>query len=114
MAVIKVLNLLLAFVLELAMLAAFGWAALQLGGWQGWVAAVAAVALAIVLWARWAAPRSPRRLKGGALLGLKIVMFVLAVMALEVAGQEGLAVLFTVLAAANLTLAQVWRQEGVV
>lgn len=111
MQAIKTLNLVLAFALELAMLAAFAIAGLRLGGWMGWVAAVVAVVAGIALWAVFGAPRSPRRLQGNALLGFKVAMFGLAVVALAVAGEPGLAIAFGVLAAANLLLARAWGQE---
>jgi hypothetical protein len=98
-------NLLLAFLLELAMLAAFcfaGWSATQVT-WLRIVLAIGLPALAIVLWAVWAAPRAgKRRLKMPALLVFKAAIFVAAGAALFAAHQPFIASVFTALVAVNL------------
>ena len=106
-------NLALAFLLELAMLAAFavaGWAATDVF-WLRIVLAIGLPGIAIVLWAVWAAPRSDRRLKGRALLAFEIIMFGLATAAFWAAGQSLAAVIFGGLAVINLSLAQVFGQS---
>lgn len=113
MTVLKGANLGLALLLELVMLLALAlWAeSLDMDVWLRGGLAALLVAAAMGLWSIWGAPRSLRRLAGPALLMFKITMFGLAALALWAAGQGWWAVLFTVLAAANLTLAQVWQQE---
>src|SRR6185503_19356403 len=97
-------NLLLAFLLELGMLAAFvvvGWA---LGGSTPIKAglAVALPVVAIVLWAIYAAPRAgKRRLKMPALMIFKAVMMGLAVIAWGLAGMPLVSSIFAALAAIN-------------
>ena len=98
-------NLLLAFVLELGMLAAFCYA-----GWVGpnvlWLKFVLALGLpglAIVLWAVWAAPAArKRRLKMPGLMILKIAIFAAATLAWWAAGQAFIGSIFAVLVAINL------------
>lgn len=106
-------NLLLAFIIELGMLAAFcyaGWASTHIL-WLRLGLAVALPALAIVLWALWAAPKAgKRRLKMPALLWFKIGIFAAAAAALWAVGEAFIASVFGVLAAINLGAAQVFRQ----
>jgi hypothetical protein len=110
---LKGVNLGLALILELAMLLALAlWAeSLSLDLWLRWAVAAVLVIAAMTAWAIWGAPRSQRRLAGPALLAFKMTMFGLASLALWAAGQGWWAALFAVLAATNLALAQVWRQE---
>src|SRR3954469_21836020 len=82
-----------AFLAELAALAAFavwGW---SVGGSTGWrvVLAVAAPAVAAALWGMFAAPRAPVRIPALTLL-VKVVVFGAAVLALVVTGHPVLAV----------------------
>ena len=105
-------NQLLAFLLELAMLAAFGyWAFVTApAGWLAWVAAIAIVALAIVLWAIWAAPTSSTRLPKVPLVVFKLVLFGAASAALWAAGRPMLGVALAVIVVINLALAAIWHQ----
>ncbi|HVY50296.1 MAG TPA: DUF2568 domain-containing protein [Devosia sp.] len=106
-------NLLLAFALELAMLAAFA-----LAGWTAtglfWLRVLLAVLLplaAIVLWGAFAAPRAgKRRLKMPALLYFKVCMMIAAGLAWVVAGQAFIASIFTVLVAINVLGMWAFRQ----
>ena len=106
-------NLLLAFIIELGMLAAFcyaGWAITHVL-WLRIAVAVALPALAIVLWATWAAPKAgKRRLKMPALLWFKIGMFAAATGALWGVGEAFIGSVFGVLAAINLAAAQLFKQ----
>ena len=106
-------NLLLAFSLELAMLAAFFAAGLALPlGWLRYALAAALVGLAIATWGVWAAPRAgKRRLKMPALLWFKLLMFALATAAWWVAGQGFIGSIFGVLAAINLMAASALGQH---
>ena len=108
MTAIKGANLLVAFLIELAMLAAFAY-----GGWVGpepmWLKVVLAVglpALAIVLWAVWAAPKAgKRRLNEPALSIFKVLIFAAATFVLWASGQGTFAVVFGLLAAVNIIAA---------
>jgi hypothetical protein len=110
--IIRIANLALAFLLELAMLAALGYWAFRAapGGWLSWAAAVVVVAIAIGLWAAWGAPKSATRLAMPALLVFKIVMFGAAAIALFASGQAMWAALFAVLAVLHLALAAAFGQ----
>jgi hypothetical protein len=107
-------NLVLAFAVEMAMLAAFavaGWAATDIL-WLRIVLAAALPALAIVLWAVWAAPKAKkRRLKPGPLLLFKSVIFGFATLAWWLAGLSLIAAIFGTLAAINLLGIAAFRQH---
>ncbi len=106
-------NLLLAFIIELGMLAALCYAGWTIPHvlWLRIVLAVGLPAIAIALWAMWAAPKAgKRRLKMPALLWFKIAIFLAAAAALWLAGEAFLASIFAVLAALNLSAAQLFRQ----
>lgn len=98
-------NLVLAFAVELAMLAGFAWA-----GWAAtpilWLRIILAIALpgvAILMWAVWAAPKAKkRRLKPGPLLLFKFLIFAAATLAWWLAGLSLIAAIFGTLAAINL------------
>jgi len=106
-------NLLLAFLIELAMIAAFCLAGWSVGGpiWLKLIMAIALPGIAIVAWGIWAAPRAgARRLKMPALFYFKIGMFALATVAWWFAGQGFFGTVFAVLAAVNLIAALIFRQ----
>jgi Na+/melibiose symporter-like transporter len=101
------LNYLLAFVVELAALAAYA-----LWGWGRFdtIATAAPAALAsaagfALLWALFAAPKSSHRLGPVSLLLFKIAVFAGATAALASAGHQTLAFVFAAAAAMHLTLA---------
>jgi len=106
-------NMLLAFLLEVAMLAAFcyaGWTATPIL-WLRIVLAVGLPALAIVLWGMWAAPRAgKRRLKMPALMIFKAIIFAAATVAWAIAGQAFIGAIFAVLAAINVLAMLAFRQ----
>jgi hypothetical protein len=106
-------NLLLAFLIEIAMLVAFclaGWSATRVM-WLRLGLAVGLPAVAIVLWAMFAAPRAgKRRLKMPALLIFKAAIFVFAGAAWWFAGQAFIASIFTALVAINLIGMWAFRQ----
>jgi hypothetical protein len=109
-------NFALAFVLELAVLAA-----LVLWGFTidasvaaRWVAGVTMPMLALTVWAIWLAPRSPRRLEMPWLMVVKLVVFALASLALTMAGYLIWGALLVVLAVVNLGLAVLWEQDDIV
>jgi hypothetical protein len=98
-------NLVLAFAVEMAMLAGFAaasWVATDLL-WLRIVLTVALPGFAIVMWAVWAAPKArKRRLKPGPLLVFKLIIFGFATLAWWLAGFGLIAAIFGCLAAINL------------
>lgn len=113
MAILKGANLLLAFLLELAMLAAFGyWAhGVADAAWLRWPLVVLMVGMLTALWAVVAAPKSPRRLGLPGLTLFKIGIFGLAALALAGAGQSAWGIALAAAAAVNIALARLWGQE---
>ena len=106
-------NLVLAFAVELAMLAGFavtGWVATPIL-WLRIALTAGLPAIAIAMWAVWAAPKAKkRRLKPGPLLLFKIVIFSAATLAWWLAGQGFIAAIFGSLAAINLLGIWAFRQ----
>jgi hypothetical protein len=102
---LKAGNLVLAFAVEMAMLAAFAVAGLASTDilWLRIVLTVALPGIAILMWAVWAAPKAKkRRLKPGPLLIFKLIIFGFATLAWWLAGQGFIAAIFGSLAAINL------------
>jgi Protein of unknown function (DUF2568) len=106
-------NLLLAFLLEVGMLAAFcfaGWVSTGVV-WLRIILAIGLPGLAILLWAVWAAPKAgKRRLKMPALLVFKIIMFAAATAAWWAAGQAFIAAIFGALVVINLLGMRAFKQ----
>lgn len=106
----KTLNLGVAFVIELCMLAAFAY-------WgfhdYGWAVCIIAPVLAIIIWGLLAAPKASRRLPQPWLAILKLMLFGLAAVALYIAGQKLPALIFIAVAVINLVLANYWHQEKI-
>jgi len=112
MAALKSSNLIMTFLLELAMLAALAYWGLQTDA-----SLPVRIALGIgtplvvaLIWARFMAPKSTRRLTGRAYLVLKFILFALAAIALVITGEPALAFVFVVMAVINQALMLVWRQ----
>ena len=108
---LKTINLGVAFLLELAMLAALAYWGLQTEAslLLRIVLGVGAPLIAALIWARFMAPKSKTRLTGTAYLALKFVLFGAAAVALAAAGQSTLAVVFVVVAVINQVLLMVWQ-----
>ena len=112
MTILKGLNATLAFLLELAMIAALGY-----WGYQSadsvllkWLLAIGLPVGVIIIWARYFAPNSPRRLVivPGAVLSLGL--FLLAALALCSVQQPAAALVLAVSAIVNRLLVLAWRQ----
>jgi hypothetical protein len=105
--------MLLAFLLEVAMLAAFcyaGWVSTNIL-WLRLTLAVGLPALAIVLWAVWAAPRAgKRRLQMPGLMVFKLAIFAAATVAWWMSGQAFFAAIFGALVVINLLGMLAFRQ----
>jgi hypothetical protein len=112
--VLKSVNLGVAFLLELGMLAAFAYWGFQTGSNLPvkLVLGIGVSMLVVLIWGRFMAPRSETRLTGAPYLLLKLILFGAAAIALAVAGQTTLAVVFAVVAVINQILLLVWKQES--
>lgn len=111
----RAVNLLLAFLLELALLAAVAVWGFSVPGptWLRWVAGLGAPLLVVLVWGVWLAPRSTRRLRMPGLMLAKLALFLLAALALVGAGHAVWGIVLLGAAVLNLGLAMAWRQEGV-
>jgi hypothetical protein len=93
-------NLALAFLLELAAMAAFAiW-----GATVNVAVAIAAPAVMVLLWAVFAAPRSGRRLPAAWRAVFQLTIFALAAVALVAAGSAVAGLVLAVVAAGNAVL----------
>lgn len=113
METIKLLNLALRFFLELAALAAFAFY-----GWNSSDNLLLQVALALALpllgawvWGKFIAPASPSRLPNLPRLGLEVVIFTLAVIALMAAGEAAWGLILAFVTAMNLAFLSLWDQR---
>lgn len=112
MAIAKTANLALSFLLELAMLAAFGYWGFTTGdGLPAQILlGIGAPLLAAIVWGIFMAPRASRRLRGPYHLVLEMIIFGLAFIALYLAGQPALTAIFIIIYAINLGLRLIWKQ----
>ena len=112
MAVLKNINLALSFLLELAMLVAFGYWGFNTGDSTlvHILFGLGIPVIAIVIWSIYNAPMSKRRLPRTPRTILEVVMFSLAALALAAAGQTTWAVLFAVLIVINQIGVYVFQQ----
>lgn len=100
------------FLLELCVLAAFGywgWANGS-GGWR-WALVVGLPLAGALVWGRWVAPKAPRRLTDPARLGVEIVIFSLGAAALVAAGRPELGLILAAALMVNTSLAVLWHQR---
>lgn len=104
----------LAFLIEVAALAALGWWGFQAGGGLAAHAllGVGAPLLAAAVWGLFAAPRARVRLPLGGVLAVKAVVFGAATAALYGAGHPAMATAFAVVAVANTALAAADRRAA--
>ena len=76
----------LRFVLELCLVAAFGYFGFTFSGAAGWILGIGLPAALIVVWGALVAPRAPRRREGGSRFALETVLFLLGTGALAAVG----------------------------
>lgn len=112
MEVFKGLNLALSFLLELAMLVAYGYWGFNTGDSAiiHWILGLGVPLVAIIIWSIFNAPMSKRRLPRTPRTILEVVMFSLGALALAVSGQTTWAIIFAVLIVINQILLYVWQQ----
>ena len=109
----KSANLALSFLLELCLLAAFGYWGFKKGTNLPVqiLLGIGVPILIAIIWGIFLAPASKRRLPGLARLLLQIVLFALGAGALYSAGSTGLAIMLSALFLLNRILAILWGQE---
>lgn len=105
-------NLAVRFLLELAALAALGYWGYQTGSgsFSRIALAIGAPLLAAVVWGLFVAPKATFATRGALRLGLQLLVFGAAALALANAGQTTLAIVFGGIAAANAALMAIWNQ----
>jgi hypothetical protein len=110
---LRLANELLAFLLELAALAALGYWGFRVGSGVPLkiLLGVGAPVLAAVLWGLFAAPRARFTVPPGGVLAVKVLVFGAAAAALYAAGQRTLAIAFAVLVALNTIVLTVTRNR---
>lgn len=113
MNLIKKLNLLLSFLLELVLLYLVGFWGFHQG--ETWVSkyalAVVLPAIVIVLWGVWAAPKSKRRLKNPVRTVFKLALFFLGALLAYQAGIQSWAIVFAIIVIFNAGLAFLFGQD---
>jgi len=109
---IKAINTGLAFLLELAMLAAFAYWGFhgEKSVWMKWGLGIGTPLAVAILWGLYLAPRAGHRLNiiGGTILSLGL--FCLAALALYQTNHLALAIALAVIAIVNRTFALLWKQ----
>ncbi len=112
MQIIKALNLGVAFLLELVMLAALVFAGLHfsVAAWLKWVITIGAPIIVMILWGLWAAPNSSTRLHQPWLSTFHIAIFALSALALWAAHKPKWAIILIVVESISEALAVIWRQ----
>jgi hypothetical protein len=114
--VYRAVNLGLAFLLEVAALAALCWWGFHVSGatWVKVVLGIDSPALAAIVWGLFAAPRATYKIPIGPKLLVKAVVFGAATAGLIASGQLVLGVAFAVLVVANTALIRIGNlDEGV-
>jgi hypothetical protein len=101
---LSAINLTVAFVLELVLLAAIGYWGFHLRAPTAvnWLLGVGAPVLVALIWSLIAAPRASRRLRPKPLVGFKLVVFTLGAVALYASSQHTLAILLEVVVLTHL------------
>ena len=112
METLKKLNFIVSFLLEMAMLLAFGyWGFLAGQGlWLKLLVGIGLPLVVILLWGLFLAPKAANRVGSTFGVAMTLVLFYLAAAALLLAKQPVLAVVMVVVAAINRTLVVIWKQ----
>ncbi|WP_455383144.1 YrdB family protein [Salinispira pacifica] len=112
MGLFKSLNLLLRFLLEIAMLVGFAYWGFTVSGSAavGVLLGLGAPVVAALMWWLFMAPRAPYRLEGAPFAVAELAFFGLAVAAVYAAGLHSAAIIFLVVYAVNRALMLALRQ----
>ncbi len=112
-AIFKMINLALAFALELVMLVIFGYVGASAA--QSLpvkiILAVAFPAVIAIVWGIFLAPASETRLRDPWLTTVKLFLFLLAAFLLFLTGLQGAAIVFAISALLNLILLYIYRRS---
>lgn len=113
LAVLKMLNLAIAFLLELCMLAAIGYWGyhIKAAHWLKITAAIGLPLLAAIIWGVFLAPKSVMALDAGAKMGGKAILLAIAILLLYYAGRTTLATWLAIVATVNILLILYWKQH---
>jgi hypothetical protein len=112
MIVLKALNLLVRFILELWALVALGyWGFQTQTGIGQWVLGLGAPIVMIMVWGNLVAPKASNRLVDPLRLVVEVGVFVVSGLALAAAGQSTLAVILLITYGVSVSLMFVWRQR---
>lgn len=111
MSALRLVNMVVAFSVELWMLWAYAeWAYhVPSAPVLRWSCALAAPLVASLLWAKWAAPKSRTRLRVPWLIGFEWCMFVLAAAAIYGVGRVRTAFVYLLIASTSLGLSAYYR-----
>lgn len=110
---LKIINQITTFLLEIAMLASLGYYGMS----RSWnllprlLLGIGLIGIAISLWAVFAAPKSGKRLRMPYLVIFRACMFILASILLFMSGQKSYAILFVVLAIVSQTVSYFTEKE---
>ncbi len=112
MDVLKTLNLLVRFLLELCMLVAVGyWGFETHSGWAAKIIlGIGLPVLIAAVWGLFAAPRGPYRLTGVAYIVLSLILLGSGAIALFASGRTNLGWIYTIILIVNQILLMVWKQ----
>lgn len=111
MGIIKSINLLVAFLLELCLLAIFGFWGVHVSstGIQKIILGAGLPILLAVIWGIFLAPASSTRLHEPWLVIAKVIIFSLAALALFSTGKQTLAIWFGIITTVNMILLYIYR-----
>ena len=112
MAILKTINLVLSFLLEIAMLAAFGYWGFHTGEslWLKLALGIGVPLVVFILWGLFLAPRAGYRADSTLGVIMSLGLFYLAALALYQSNQPVLGTAMIVLALINRTLVVIWKQ----
>ncbi|MBS1687554.1 MAG: YrdB family protein [Bacteroidetes bacterium] len=113
MSIIKPIHLLIAFLLEVAMLFCLGYYGFHsnMGNTGEFILGIGLPIIAIVLWGFLAAPKAKRRLPFPYLIVFKLVLFLLTALLLYKSGQPKWALVFAVIAIISESLEIIFRDK---
>jgi hypothetical protein len=108
---LRLVNDVLAFLIELAALAVFAWWGAETGGGLavGLLLGIGAPLVAAVVWGLFASPKARVKLPAAGVHAVQGLVFFLALICLDLLGHRSLAILFGVIAAANTVIANLDR-----
>ncbi|GCE24820.1 hypothetical protein KDA_03040 [Dictyobacter alpinus] len=109
---LKNINLAIAFLLELCMIASLGYWGFTTGNGMilKIILGLGAPILAIILWGIFGAPRSNWQLQGLAYVAFKFIIFSVAIAALFATQQKQLSIVFIIVLVINHILLSIWHQ----